>query len=63
MYLLIFYEEWFAVLRLTAENTLTIFAGSPVLVQVSVSLRNILEIDEHKQVSYTGAHQYRAHSS
>ncbi len=25
-------------------------AGNPVLVEVSVSLRNILEIDEHKQV-------------
>ena len=27
-------------------------SGNPVLVQVSVSLRNILEIDEHKQVNY-----------
>ena len=26
-------------------------SGNPVLVEVSVSLRNILEIDEHKQVS------------
>ena len=26
------------------------FAGQPVLVEVSVSLRNILEIDEHRQV-------------
>ena len=25
--------------------------GQPVLVEVSLSLRNILEIDEHKQVS------------
>ena len=27
-----------------------IFLGQPVLVEVSVSLRNILEIDEHSQV-------------
>ena len=27
------------------------FSGQPVLVEVSISLRNILEIDEHKQVN------------
>ena len=27
------------------------FSGQPVLVEISLSLRNILEIDEHKQVS------------
>ena len=30
---------------------LHIFSGKPVDVKVSVSLRNILEIDEHKQVN------------
>ena len=35
------------------ERTRSLFllSGNPVLVEVSVSLRNILEIDEHKQVS------------
>ena len=31
-------------------NGCFIFSGKPVDVEVSVSLRNILEIDEHKQV-------------
>jgi len=29
-------------------------SGQPVLVEVSISLRNILEIDEHKQVRLVG---------
>ena len=32
-------------------NICSPLSGNPVLVEVSVSLRNILEIDEHKQVS------------
>ena len=28
-----------------------LFSGQPVLVEISVSLRNILEIDEHRQVN------------
>ena len=34
-----------------SKKLLLLFSGQPVLVEVSLSLRNILEIDEHRQVS------------